>query len=92
MTDPTLAALRAQIDELDEALIQLMKDRFGVTRKVGAYKREAGLPKADPAREEIQIKRLRKMAEDANLDPAFSEKLLRLIIDEVIRDYSRSQI
>lgn len=88
-SDPVLAELRARIDELDAALIQLMRDRFEVTRKVGAHKREVGLPPADPGREERQTARLRRMAEEADLDPAFSEKLLRLIIEEVIRDYAR---
>lgn len=92
MTDPVLAGLRTRIDELDAALIQLMADRFEVTRLVGAHKKEAGLPPADPAREERQIARLRAMAEAADLDPTFSEKLLRLIIDEVIRDYARADL
>lgn len=89
MTDPVLAELRERIDELDAALITLMADRFEVTRRVGLHKKQAGLPPADPSREERQIARLRAMAEAAGLDPTFSEKLLRLIIDEVIRDYSR---
>ncbi|WP_370324254.1 chorismate mutase [Euzebya sp.] len=88
--DPVLSELRARIDELDAALIRLMGERFEVTRKVGAHKREVGLPPADPAREEVQIARLRLLAEEADLDPTFSEKLLRLIIDEVIRDYART--
>lgn len=89
MTDPTLLALRARIDELDAALLELLRDRFAVTEQVGRHKKEAGLPPADPEREQVQIARLRRMAADLGLDPGFSEKLLRLIIDEVIRDYAR---
>ena len=52
--------------------------------------REArGLPAADPGREERQIARLRRLAEDAELDPEFSEKFLRFIIDEVIRHHEQ---
>ncbi|WP_336250025.1 chorismate mutase [Stomatohabitans albus] len=87
--DPRLQALRDQIDVLDAELIALMGRRFDVTRAVGVLKREIGLPKADPAREERQITRLRTMASDVGLDEEFSERLLRLIIDEVIRDYAR---
>jgi chorismate mutase len=89
VADPVLADLRRRIDALDADLIRLMRDRFEVTRQVGAHKRATGLPPADPDREEQQIARLRRLAEEADLDPAFSEKLLRLIIDEVIRDYAR---
>ncbi len=89
VTDPTLDALRARIDELDAALLELLRERFDVTEEVGKHKKSAGLPPADPGREQVQIARLRTMASDLGLDPTFSEKLLRLIIDEVIRDYAR---
>ncbi|MGK0313331.1 MAG: chorismate mutase, partial [Ilumatobacter sp.] len=49
----------------------------------------AELPPADPAREEIQITRLRLMAEAAGLDPAFTEKFLRFIVAEVIHHHQR---
>lgn len=89
MTDPTLTALRARIDDLDQALLELLAERFAVTEQVGRHKKDVGLPPADPDREQVQIARLRQMAADLGLDPGFSEKLLRLIIDEVIRDYAR---
>ena len=50
---------------------------------------ETGLPPADPGREEQQIARLRRLAGEADLDPEFSEKFLRFIIDEVIRHHER---
>ncbi|VAV91004.1 Chorismate mutase I, partial [hydrothermal vent metagenome] len=40
-------------------------------------------------REKEQIERLRQLANDANLDPEFSEKFLRFIIDEVIRHHEQ---
>ena len=42
-------------------------------------------------REEAQIARLRGLAKQADLDPEFSEKFLRFIIDEVIRHHERLQ-
>ena len=47
------------------------------------------LPPADPQREERQIERLRQLARDAKLDPDFTEKFLRFIIDEVIRHHQQ---
>ncbi len=67
----------------------MLAERFRVTQAVGRYKAEAGLPPADPGREEAQIARLRKLATEADLDPEFSEKFLRFIIDEVIRHHER---
>ncbi len=89
MPDARLEGYRQSIDNIDAALVYLLAERFKVTKAVGAYKAEAGLPPADPGRETEQIARLRALAESAQLDPDFSEKFLRFIIDEVIRHHER---
>ena len=86
-----LAEYRRSIDNIDAALVYLLAERFKVTQKVGAWKAQTGLPPADPGREDEQIARLRRLAEDADLDPEFSVKFLRFIIDEVIRHHARAQ-
>ncbi|MBY0520693.1 MAG: chorismate mutase [Sphingomonas sp.] len=91
MTDDTLSGYRKSIDNIDAALIHLLAERFKVTQAVGRYKATHDLPPADPAREAQQIARLRALAKDAELDPEFSEKFLRFIIDEVIRHHERLQ-
>jgi chorismate mutase len=62
-----------------------------VTKAVGELKARDGLPPADPGREERQIERLRNLAREADLDPEFSEKFLRFIIDEVIRHHEQAK-
>lgn len=89
MTDDTLAGYRASIDNIDAALIYMLAERFRITQAVGRHKATSGLPAADPARERAQIERLRGLAHDARLDPDFSEKFLRFVIDEVIRHHER---
>ena len=89
--DPVLAGYRASIDNIDAALIHILAERFRITKAVGAYKAEHALPASDPSREEQQIARLRSLAADAQLDPEFSEKFLRFIIEEVIRHHHQAQ-
>jgi chorismate mutase len=89
MADERLARYRQSIDNIDAALVCMLAERFKVTQAVGRHKAEYGLPPADPERETRQIARLRALASEADLDPDFTEKFLRFIIDEVIRHHSQ---
>ena len=91
MTDAQLQHYRNSIDNIDAALVFMLAERFKVTQAVGRYKATHGLPPADAGREERQIARLRQLAGDAKLDPDFTEKFLRFIIDEVIRHHEGMQ-
>jgi len=87
MPDDMLQAYRDSIDNIDAALIFMLAERFKITKSVGDHKAVHGLPPADPGREAAQVARLRGLAASARLDPEFSEKFLRFIIDEVIRHH-----
>lgn len=91
MSDATLTGYRESIDNIDAALVFMLAERFKITQAVGRYKADNGLPPADPGRETAQIERLRTLAKSANLDPDFSEKFLRFIIDEVIRHHENTR-
>ncbi|WP_030248572.1 MULTISPECIES: chorismate mutase [unclassified Streptomyces] len=84
-----LARLRASIDNIDAAVVHMLAERFKCTQQVGHLKAQHQLPPADPAREARQIARLRALAENAKLDPAFAEKFLNFIVAEVIRHHER---
>lgn len=84
-----LARLRGSIDNIDAALVHLLAERFKFTQEVGRLKARAGLPAADKARERVQVARLRALAEESNLDPAFAEKWLAFVTAEVIHHHER---
>ena len=84
-----LSSIRQSIDNIDAALIHLLAERFKFTQKVGRLKAAHGLPPADLERESRQIARLRALAEDAHLDPAFAEKFLGFIVAEVIHHHEQ---
>ena len=87
--DDQLSRYRQSIDNIDAALVYMLAERFKVTKAVGELKAKIDLPPADPSREERQIERLRSLARDADLDPDFTEKFLRFIIEEVIRHHQQ---
>src|SRR3954471_8999305 len=82
-----LLSVRSSIDNIDATLVYLLAERFKATQRVGFLKARYKLPAADPDREVAQIARLRRLAEEAHLDPAFAEKFLNFIISEVIRHH-----
>lgn len=88
-TDPMtrLLELRRSIDNFDAALIHVLAERFRCTQAVGRLKAEFDLPPADPDREARQVARLRRLAEEADLDSDFAEAFLNFIIKEVIRHH-----
>ncbi|WP_066039698.1 chorismate mutase [Herbiconiux solani] len=84
-----LTSIRQSIDNIDAALIHMLAERFKFTQTVGRLKAEHGLPAADLEREARQITRLRGLAEESHLDPAFAEKFLNFIVAEVIHHHER---
>jgi chorismate mutase len=84
-----LQSIRQSIDNIDAAVIHMLAERFKYTQRVGHLKAASGMPPADPAREQIQVARLRSLAAESHLDPAFAEKFLNFIVAEVIHHHER---
>jgi chorismate mutase len=86
-----LKRLRASIDNIDAAVVHMLAERFKATKAVGELKAAHNMPPADKSREAEQIERLRRLANEADLDPDFAEKFLNFIVTEVIRHHERLQ-
>ncbi|MDC7218808.1 MAG: chorismate mutase [Spirochaetales bacterium] len=84
-----LLELRKALDEIDDAIIGLVAKRFEVTEKVGILKKENNLPSTDSNREKEQAQRIRSLALFHNLDPEIAQKVLRLLIDETVKNHNK---
>ena len=80
-----LAAMRVEIDSLDNALIELLDQRMKVCREIGQYKIEhnIGVVQSDRFSEILQ-KRSRQGAE-RGMDPQFIKDVFTNIHDESCR-------
>ena len=58
-----LTKLREEIDRIDAEIAPLLQERFAVVRKIGAAKKEAGLPVFNPEREKAVLEKISAKAE-----------------------------
>ena len=80
---------RRSIDRLDSVLIYTLGERFEKTNKIGQIKAINNLPSSDTDRELLQIKRILKIAKEANLNPNFAEKIFKTITSEVKNNHNK---
>lgn len=81
METPKLNALRDQINDIDEKMLQLLEQRFAIVKEVGMVKQAANLPVKDEAREQAVLTRLRGQVTDLSLKPAI-QAIFQTIMDE----------
>ncbi|MGB3435696.1 chorismate mutase [Achromobacter sp.] len=84
-----LASLRAEVDEIDQQIMLLLGVRFRCTDMIGELKRDLGMDLVDPEREEQQVERIRRLAQEAGVPPALGETILREVIDTVVDHHTR---
>lgn len=66
-TTSELEHVRADIERIDRALVDLVAERVRLARRTGAAKRAAGLPILDPAREVFIVRRAGTLARVAGV-------------------------
>lgn len=90
MENKTLCKYRRSIDNVDGAMINILAERFKASHAIDTLSNAQNCANTDLEREDYQVSRLRKLADDANLDADFCERLLRFIIAEAIRHRERN--
>ncbi len=73
---------RSTIDRLDATMVNILIERFSVTKRIGLIKAEHDIEPYDRDREKMQLKALEKLIEDSDLDKKFVIKLMKLITTE----------
>lgn len=75
-----IEALRKKIDEIDEQILNSLKERVAVCRAIGAIKREHGIPIRDHFRENELYERLNEKTIESGLSGPQVEAIYRGII------------
>lgn len=78
--------LRKNIDNIDEKLVELIRERMDTAAKIGEYKRENKLPVYDPARERELYDRVSDMAGE---ELGQYTRVLYSAITDISRSYQR---
>ena len=73
-----LEILRGEIDQIDDKMIALFKERMQVSDKIAAYKKEHGMPTLAPGRERALLARVAEQAGEEYAD--YTESLFRTIM------------
>lgn len=76
-----MAAVRADIDRIDRALVALLAERAGCIDRAVEVKIKAGLPARIDTRIEEVLAKVIAAAEAEGLDPALVEDLWKQLID-----------
>lgn len=80
----TLEEFRRKIDTLDEALVRLLNARAACALEIGRFKKQAGMPVYQPAREAEVLGHVKSM-NPGPLDDGAIRRLFERIIDEARR-------
>lgn len=77
-----LQTYRRRIDRLDDQIVRLLAERYGIIEEVAAIKAEHGIASVLPDRVTEVIERNANSAAALGLDPDLVRRLYSLMIDE----------
>ena len=86
-----LAPFRAEIDAIDEAMVDLLAKRLDVVKRVVEVKRAEGLAAFLPERVEDVVGKVSAAAASRGVPPDLAERLWRTLIDWVV-EYENGQL
>lgn len=85
ITTESLTELRAQIDKLDDQLLELLARRMRVSRDIGQYKKEHNMPILQAQRYEELLEHRARQAVELGMEREFMRTVLQAIHEESVR-------
>ena len=73
--------IRQRIDEIDQQLVLLLKDRYENVRLLGRIKRTRGIASRDPEREGIILRKVKDTTSKLGLEPKLTLPIFKAIFD-----------
>ena len=73
--------LRKRVDQVDEQILQYLRERAETSKSIGLLKEKHGIPIQDFPRENYVYAHMRKKAAELGLNPAHVEAVYRQIIN-----------
>ena len=89
VTTENLTELRAEIDKLDDQLLELLTRRMRISREIGQYKKEHDMPVLQTQRYEELLARRAAQAVELGMDREFMRTVFQAIHEESIRQQMR---
>ncbi|MDG3010646.1 chorismate mutase family protein [Rhodococcus sp. D2-41] len=80
-----LESLRADLDRLDDRLLDIVRDRIELCTRIALVKRAHAIPMLQPGRMAAVHEHAEHYAREHHLSPEFLDELYRLVIDEACR-------
>ena len=85
MTTEGIVALRKQIDELDEQLLELLAKRMRISREIGVYKKEHNMTVLQTGRYNEILDKRGAQGTLCGMDPKFVKEIFESVHEESVR-------
>ena len=82
-----LLEARDEIDKIDRQLIELLAERFVLTREVGLIKASSSLEAMDPEREARKLEAITQLCREKGLNTDFVTGIFQQIMAEVVKNH-----
>lgn len=81
--NPKLAEYRAQIDKIDQQIVELLNQRASVVDRIGVVKKQMNLPIAAPGRERQVLDHVADVGKNGPLPPDAIRRIYEMILQEM---------